>query len=99
MKILFTLNATDRHGVAYSIGNGQINSLKMEEVCKTLDCMHDKQAALINKPRIHCSPPDPDRVRKIAGIPGHIGNYPDKKRSLQTRNISSGWMCGTHTQP
>ena len=59
-NISFTLNATDRHGVAYSIENGQINSLKMEEVCKTLDCMHDKQAVLINKP-----PQYPDKKTEL----------------------------------
>ena len=36
----------DRHGVAYSIGNGQLNQISMSETCNTLDCMHDKQAVI-----------------------------------------------------
>ena len=43
----FTLNTIDRHAVAYSIGNGQMNQISMAEQCNTLDCMHDKQAVLI----------------------------------------------------
>lgn len=32
---------------AYAIGNGQLNQISMSEVCNTLDCMHDKQAVLV----------------------------------------------------
>lgn len=41
-----TLTAGDRHAVAYSVGNGQLNQISMSETCNTLDCMHDKQAIL-----------------------------------------------------
>ena len=78
-NISFTLNATDRHGVAYSIGNGQINSLKMEEVCKTLDCMHDKQAVLINKPPQYIVRRlTPTECARLQGFPDTWG-CPDKK--------------------
>lgn len=45
--ICYTLNTIDRPAVVYSIGNGQPNSLRMEEIAKPLDCMHDAQAVLI----------------------------------------------------
>ena len=81
-NISFTLNATDRHGVAYSIGNGQINSLKMEEVCKTLDCMHDKQAVLINKPPQYIVRRlTPTECARLQGFPDTWG-HPDKKTEL-----------------
>lgn len=48
-NVAHTLNAVDRHAVAYSIGNGQLNQISMSEVCNTLDCMHDKQAVLIEE--------------------------------------------------
>ena len=78
-NISFTLNAIDRHGVAYSIGNGQINSLKMEEVCKTLDCMHDKQAVLINKPPQYIVRRlTPTECARLQGFPDGWG-HPDPK--------------------
>ena len=78
-NISFTLNATDHHGVAYSIGNGQINSLKMEKVCKTLDCMHDKQAVLINKPPQHIVRRlTPTECARLQGFPDEWG-HPDQK--------------------
>ena len=81
-NISFTLNATDRHGVAYSIGNGQTNSLKMEEVCKTLDCMHDKQAVLINKPPQYIvRRPTPTECARLQGFPDGWG-HPDPKTEL-----------------
>ena len=46
---MYTLTAKDVHGVAYSIGNGQLNQISMSETCNTLDCMHDKQAVLIEE--------------------------------------------------
>lgn len=45
--VCYTLNTIDRPGVAYSIGNGQLNQISMSETCNTLDCMHDKQAVLV----------------------------------------------------
>lgn len=45
-KATHTLNTIDRHAVAYSIGNGQLNQISMQDVCNTLDCMHDQQAVL-----------------------------------------------------
>ena len=35
----YTLNTVDHHAVAYSIGNGQANSLKLDTVAGALDCM------------------------------------------------------------
>ena len=46
-NVAFTCNTIDRHAVAYSIGNGQLNQISMSETCNTLDCMHDKQAVLV----------------------------------------------------
>lgn len=42
----YTLNAIEQHKVAYGIGNGQSQTAVNadEELCKTLDCMHDHQA-------------------------------------------------------
>ena len=54
-NIAFTLNAVDRHAVAYSIGNGQPNSLRMEEVAKPLDCMHDAQAVVVMDKEVYNS--------------------------------------------
>ena len=45
--VSYTLNTIDRPAVAYSIGNGQLNQISMSETCNTLDCMHDKQAVLV----------------------------------------------------
>ena len=38
-----------KSSVAYSIGNGQLNQISMSETCNTLDCMHDKQAVLVEE--------------------------------------------------
>ena len=46
-KSCYTLNTIDRHAVAYAIGNGQLNQISMSNVGNTLDCMHDKQAVLV----------------------------------------------------
>jgi DNA (cytosine-5)-methyltransferase 1 len=43
----YTLNTIDRHAIAYSIGNGQLNQISMPEQSNCLDCMHDKQSVLI----------------------------------------------------
>lgn len=43
-ETMFTLNATDRHGVCYAIGNGQVNQIGLSDVARSLDCMNDPQA-------------------------------------------------------
>lgn len=43
----YTLNTIDRPAVAYAVGNGQLNQISMSQVGNTLDCMHDKQAVLV----------------------------------------------------
>lgn len=44
----YTLTVPDRHGVAYGIGNGQVQGACTPdtELSKTLDCMHDHQAVV-----------------------------------------------------
>lgn len=51
-EVCYTLNTIDRPAVAYAIGNGQLNQISMAEQANTLDCMHDKQAVLIEEPPI-----------------------------------------------
>lgn len=63
--LAFTLNAVDRHAVAYSIGNGQPNSLRMEEIAKPLDCMHDVQAVVAG-----CLTPWDNQARRIYSADG-----------------------------
>ncbi len=53
--IAYTLNTVDRHAVAYSIGNGQPDSLRMEKIAKTLDCMHDAQAIIVMDKEVYNS--------------------------------------------
>lgn len=43
-NVSHTINAVDRHGVAYGIGNGQANQSFSEEVVGALNCMHGQQA-------------------------------------------------------
>lgn len=43
-NVSHTINAVDRHGVAYGIGNGQANQSFSEELVGALNCMHDQQA-------------------------------------------------------
>lgn len=75
----YTLNTIDRPAVAYNIGNGQANTLKMEQICKTLDCMHDKQAVLINKPPQYIVRRlTPTECARLQGFPDTWG-CPDKK--------------------
>lgn len=64
-NIAFTLNAVDRHAVAYSIGNGQPNSLRMEEIAKPLDCMHDPQAVVTG-----CLTPWDNQARRVYSANG-----------------------------
>lgn len=46
-NVSHTVNAVDRHGVAYCVGNGQLNQISMAEQANTLDCMHDQQAVVV----------------------------------------------------
>lgn len=47
----YTLTVPDRHACAYGIGNGQVEAARhpAEELSHTLDCMHDKQAVMIQR--------------------------------------------------
>ena len=45
---MYTLTSGDHHAVA--IGNGQLNQISMSPVANTRDCMHDKQAVLVEQP-------------------------------------------------
>ncbi len=80
----FTLNTIDRHAVAYSIGNGQMNQISMAEQSNTLDCMHDKQAVLIarNAPPIQyivrrLTPTECARLQGFADCWGEIDQKDD----------------------
>lgn len=53
--VCYTLNTIDRPAVVYSIGNGQLNSLRMEEIAKPLDCMHDAQAVVVMDKEVYNS--------------------------------------------
>lgn len=52
-EVANTLNAFDTGEtraselICYAVGNGQLNQISMSEVGNTLDCMHDKQAVLV----------------------------------------------------
>ena len=71
--ICYTLNTIDRPAVVYSIGNGQPNSLRMEEIAKPLDCMHDPQAVLV-------------KANKCAGIDcRNMNEYPELYPTLQAK--------------
>ena len=61
--------------------------------------LYARQASSFNKQAaaIHCSPPDPDRVRKIAGIPGHVGT-PGQKDGAYRRGIYLLVGCAEHTR-
>lgn len=51
--------------IAYSIGNGQLNSLRMEEIAKPLDCMHDAQAVVTE-----CLTPWDNQARRVYDADG-----------------------------
>lgn len=71
--VCYTLNTIDRPAVVYSIGNGQPNSLRMEEIAKPLDCMHDAQAVLV-------------KANKCAGIDcRNMNEYPELYPTLQAK--------------
>ena len=63
--ICYTLNTIDRPAVVYSIGNGQPNSLRMEEIAKPLDCMHDPQAVVAG-----CLTPWDNQARRVYSADG-----------------------------
>ena len=63
--ICYTLNTIDRPAVVYSIGNGQPNSLRMEEIAKPLDCMHDAQAVVTE-----CLTPWDNQARRVYDADG-----------------------------
>ena len=79
----YTLNTIDRPAVVYSIRNGQPNSLRMEEIAKPLDCMHDAQAVLIaNIIYIvrRLTPTECARLQGFAdrwGVPDHKDDFSD----------------------
>ena len=81
--VCYTLNTIDRPAVVYSIGNGQPNSLRMEEIAKPLDCMHDAQAVLIaNIIYIvrRLTPTECARLQGFAdrwGVPDHKDDFSD----------------------
>lgn len=81
--ICYTLNTIDRPAVVYSIGNGQPNSLRLEEIAKPLDCMHDAQAVLIaNIIYIvrRLTPTECARLQGFAdrwGVPDHKDDFSD----------------------
>lgn len=43
----------DEQGNAVSVGNGQLNQMSMSPIANALDCMHDHQAVMINRPEEH----------------------------------------------
>ena len=45
--VSFTCNTTDRHAVAYAVGNGQTAQMGLHDLPYSLDCMHDQQAVLV----------------------------------------------------
>ena len=63
--VCYTLNTIDRPAVVYSIGNGQPNSLRMEEIAKPLDCMHDPQAVVTG-----CLTPWDNQARRVYSANG-----------------------------
>ncbi|MBO7739141.1 MAG: DNA cytosine methyltransferase [Oscillospiraceae bacterium] len=80
--VSFTCNTTDRHAVAYSIGNGQLNQISMSETCNTLDCMHDKQAVLVEheRPAVRyiVRRLTPTECARLQGFPGKWGHLEPK---------------------
>lgn len=50
-NVCFTLNTSDQHAVCapgqpYTIGNGQVHDLSLDDKARTLNCMHDAQAVM-----------------------------------------------------
>ena len=77
--VCFTLNTSDQHAVCapgkpYTIGNGQVHDLSLDDKARTLNCMHDAQILL--------EPQDesgyPYIVRRLIPLGcGRLQGYPD----------------------
>lgn len=77
--VCFTLNTSDQHAVCapgkpYTIGNGQVHDLSLDDKARTLNCMHDAQILL--------EPQDesgyPYIVRRLIPLEcGRLQGYPD----------------------
>ena len=91
---MYTLTAKDRHAVAYSVGNGQLNQISMSEQSNTLDCMHDKQAVLIAEKlptvRYIVRRLTPTECARLQGFPDTWG-HPDIKENFTDEEYSF-WM-------
>ena len=103
-NVSHTVNAVDRHAVAYSVGNGQIKNISMTEQSNALDCMHDQQAVFYeNKMGTQSSAQyivrrlTPTECARLQGFPddwGHLGKKesftPEEYRFwLDVRNTHS----------
>ena len=58
--VSFTCNTTDRHAVAYAVGNGQADQSDLHDVPGALNCMHDQQAVLVAAVDCRNGAEDPD---------------------------------------
>ena len=77
--LCFTLNTSDQHAVCapgqpFTIGNGQVHDLSLDDKARTLNCMHDAQILL--------EPQDesgyPYIVRRLIPLEcGRLQGYPD----------------------
>lgn len=85
--VCFTLNTSDQHAVCapgqpYTIGNGQVHDLSLDEKARTLNCMHDAQAVM--EPTGESG--YPYIVRRLTPQEcGRLQGYPD------------GWCAGLET--
>lgn len=75
-----TLVAKGPSGVAYSIGNGQAAQLGLSDVARTLDCMHDQQAVMIEQqPQYIVRRLTPTECARLQGFPDLWGHFPEKE--------------------
>lgn len=66
--------------VVYSIGNGQVNQLGLSDVARSLDCMHDAQAVMIEqKPQYIVRRLTPTECARLQGFPDKWGHFPEKE--------------------
>ena len=72
--VSFTCNTTDRHAVAYAVGNGQADQSDLHDVPGALNCMHDQQAVLVRRLT-------PTECARLQGFPDNWG-HPDVKTEL-----------------
>ena len=86
---MFTINAIDRHGVCYSVGNGQTNGLHPRTKARALDCMHDHQAIIYKSSMesLHwvIRRMTPSECERLQGYPDgwtDIGEWADTKNKL-----------------